>query len=63
MAAQEAQRASFYVERAKQHRQEKIVQAEGEAQAAKLASTFVLFKENIAYYANFDRILIFIIVI
>uniref|UniRef100_A0A914Y2P4 Prohibitin n=1 Tax=Panagrolaimus superbus TaxID=310955 RepID=A0A914Y2P4_9BILA len=36
VAAQEAQRASFYVERAIQSRQEKIVQAEGEAQAAKL---------------------------
>uniref|UniRef100_A0A914W119 Prohibitin n=1 Tax=Plectus sambesii TaxID=2011161 RepID=A0A914W119_9BILA len=36
VAAQEAQRASFYVERAKQHRQEKIVQAEGEAEAAKM---------------------------
>uniref|UniRef100_A0AC34RDX3 Prohibitin n=1 Tax=Panagrolaimus sp. JU765 TaxID=591449 RepID=A0AC34RDX3_9BILA len=36
VAAQEAQRASFYVERAIQQRQEKIVQAEGEAQAAKL---------------------------
>jgi len=36
VAAQEAQRASFYVERAIQSRQEKIVQAEGEAQSAKL---------------------------
>ncbi|KFD65560.1 hypothetical protein M514_05939 [Trichuris suis] len=36
VAAQEAQRAAFYVERAKQERQQKIVQAEGEAQAAKL---------------------------
>lgn len=36
VAAQEAQRASFLVERAIQQRQEKIVQAEGEAQAAKL---------------------------
>ncbi|VDM95294.1 unnamed protein product [Thelazia callipaeda] len=36
VAAQEAQRASFLVERAKQQRQEKIVQAEGEAQSAKL---------------------------
>ena len=41
VAAQEAQRASFYVERAIQQRQEKIVQAEGEAQAAKLVSKFV----------------------
>jgi len=36
VAAQEAQRATFLVEKAIQHRQEKIVQAEGEAQAAKL---------------------------
>jgi len=36
VAAQEAQRASFYVEKAIQQRQEKIVQAEGEAEAAKL---------------------------
>uniref|UniRef100_A0A1I7YUR6 Prohibitin n=1 Tax=Steinernema glaseri TaxID=37863 RepID=A0A1I7YUR6_9BILA len=36
VAAQEAQRASFYVEKARQQRQEKIVQAEGEAEAAKL---------------------------
>ena len=38
VAAQEAQRASFLVERAIQQRQEKIVQAEGEAQAAKLVN-------------------------
>jgi len=36
VAAQEAQRASFMVEKAIQQRQEKIVQAEGEAQSAKL---------------------------
>ncbi|KAK5966142.1 Mitochondrial prohibitin complex protein 2, partial [Trichostrongylus colubriformis] len=36
VAAQEAQRASFLVERAKQQRQEKIVQAEGEAASAKM---------------------------
>uniref|UniRef100_A0A0N4Z925 Prohibitin n=1 Tax=Parastrongyloides trichosuri TaxID=131310 RepID=A0A0N4Z925_PARTI len=36
VAAQEAQRATFLVEKAVQSRQEKIVQAEGEAQAAKL---------------------------
>ena len=38
MAQQEAQRAQFYVERAKQEKQQKIVQADGEAQAAKLIS-------------------------
>lgn len=36
VAAQEAQRATFLVEKAKQVKQEKIVQAEGEAQSAKL---------------------------
>nr|XP_011427916.2 prohibitin-2 [Crassostrea gigas] len=36
VAQQEAQRAQFYVERAKQEKQQKIVQADGEAQAAKL---------------------------
>jgi len=36
VAAQEAQRAQFYVERAKQERLQKIVQAEGEASAAKM---------------------------
>jgi prohibitin 2 len=36
IAQQEAQRATFVVEQAKQERQEKIVKAEGEAQAAKL---------------------------
>lgn len=34
VAQQEAQRAAFFVERAKQERQQKIVQAEGEAEAA-----------------------------
>ncbi|KAF2345492.1 Band 7 domain, partial [Trinorchestia longiramus] len=36
VAQQEAQRASFVVERALQERQQKIVQAEGEAEAAKM---------------------------
>lgn len=36
VAQQEAQRAVFLVERAKQERQQKIVQAEGEAESAKL---------------------------
>jgi len=36
VAQQEAQRAAFVVERAKQEKQQKIVQAEGEAEAAKL---------------------------
>ncbi|PAA81410.1 hypothetical protein BOX15_Mlig024283g1 [Macrostomum lignano] len=36
IAQQEAQRAQFYVERARQERQQKVVQAEGEAEAARL---------------------------
>ncbi|XP_056630744.1 prohibitin-2 [Diorhabda sublineata] len=36
VAQQEAQRAAFVVEKAKQERQQKIVQAEGEAEAAKM---------------------------
>lgn len=36
VAQQEAQRAFFEVEKAKQERQRKIVQAEGEAEAAKM---------------------------
>lgn len=42
VAQQEAQRAVFVVERAKQERQQKILQAEGEAQAAKMISFFYL---------------------
>ena len=42
VAQQEAQRAQFIVEKAEQERQEKVVQAEGEAQAAKMIS-FMLF--------------------
>ncbi|XP_005997418.1 prohibitin-2b [Latimeria chalumnae] len=36
VAQQEAQRAQFYVERAKQEQKQKIIQAEGEAEAAKM---------------------------
>ncbi|XP_624330.3 prohibitin-2 [Apis mellifera] len=36
VAQQEAQRAAFFVEKAKQEKQQKIVQAEGEAEAAKM---------------------------
>lgn len=38
IAQQEAQRAQYIVDKAKQERQQKIVQAEGEATAAKLVS-------------------------
>ena len=37
-AQQEAQRAQFVVERAIQEKQEKIVRAEGEAEAARMIS-------------------------
>lgn len=37
-AQQEAQRAQFYVEQARQEKQGKVVQAEGEAEAAKMIS-------------------------
>ncbi|XP_002015755.2 prohibitin-2 isoform X1 [Drosophila persimilis] len=40
VAQQEAQRAVFFVERAKQEKQQKIVQAEGEAEAAKMISFY-----------------------
>jgi prohibitin 2 len=40
VAYQEAQRAAFFVERAKQERAQKIVQAEGEALAAKMVKFF-----------------------
>lgn len=38
LAQQEAQRAQFYVEKAKQDQRQKIIQAEGEAEAAKMVS-------------------------
>lgn len=37
-AQQEAQRAQFYVEQARQEKQEKVVRAEGEAEAARMIS-------------------------
>lgn len=40
VAQQEAQRAAFFVERAIQEKQQKIVQAEGEAEAAHMISFF-----------------------
>ncbi|KAK7482507.1 hypothetical protein BaRGS_00026218 [Batillaria attramentaria] len=41
VAQQEAQRAQFVVEKAKQEKQQKVVQAEGEAEAAKLVGQAV----------------------
>ncbi|NXG48273.1 PHB2 protein, partial [Psilopogon haemacephalus] len=43
VAQQEAQRAQFLVEKAKQEQKQKIVQAEGEATAAKMISCFGTF--------------------
>lgn len=47
VAQQEAQRAQFIVEKAKQERQQKVVQAEGEAQAASLIGEAI--KQNPGY--------------
>lgn len=52
VAQQEAQRAAFFVERAVQEKQQKIVQAEGEAEAAKMIS-FSKFNNFIAQ--RFER--------
>ncbi len=46
VAQQEAQRAAFTVEQAKQERQQKIVQAEGEAEAAHMIS----FSNTLNFY-------------
>lgn len=43
VAQQEAQRAQFFVEKSKQERQEKMVRAEGEAQAALMISSSLSF--------------------
>lgn len=48
VAQQEAQRAAFFVERAVQEKQQKIVQAEGEAEAAKMIS----FTNDNKFYFN-----------
>lgn len=47
VAQQEAQRAQFIVEKAKQEKQQKIVQAEGEASAAKMIGEAI--RENPGY--------------
>lgn len=49
VAQQEAQRAAFYVERAVQEKQQKIVQAEGEAEAAKMISFFTTTKIDVFF--------------
>ena len=48
VAQQEAQRAQFVVERAKQERQEKVVRAEGEAEAASMIS-FLVDDESVPF--------------
>lgn len=45
-AQQEAQRAQFYVEKAKQDQRQKIIQAEGEAQAAKMVSCVISYSRS-----------------
>ncbi|KAK3912943.1 Prohibitin-2 [Frankliniella fusca] len=47
VAQQEAQRAAFVVERAKQEKQQKIVQAEGEAEAAKMISFTSYYSDSL----------------
>jgi prohibitin 2 len=51
VAQQEAQRAVFTVEQAKQERQQKIVLAEGDAESAKLVRIFQIIN---AIWLNFD---------
>lgn len=53
-AQQEAQRATFVVERAKQERQEKVVRAEGESQAAKMISTKYMYINQHNVYKHVD---------
>ena len=52
MAQQEAQRAAFFVEKAYQERQQKIVQAEGEAEAAKMISFSTPFTNEFKHRAS-----------
>ncbi|KFQ11720.1 Prohibitin-2, partial [Haliaeetus albicilla] len=51
VAQQEAQRAQFLVEKAKQEQKQKIVQAEGEATAAKMISCFGRFCFSLTFAA------------
>jgi len=52
IAQQEAQRAQYVVDKAKQERQQKIVQAEGEAAAAKLVS-FEYYLDSLMFMLHF----------
>lgn len=58
VAQQEAQRAVFFVERAKQEKQQKIVQAEGEAEAAKMISFSKLLRNSHFSFAASNLILL-----
>lgn len=49
VAQQEAQRAQFLVEQSKQEKQQKIVQAEGEAEAARMISFSLLLDQSIVF--------------
>lgn len=51
-AQQEAQRAQFYVEKAKQDQKQKIIQAEGEAQAAKMVNFYSLLVELVQFHLH-----------
>lgn len=51
-AQQEAQRAQFYVEKAKQDQRQKIIQAEGEAQAAKMVSLLLATVQLVHFHRN-----------
>ncbi|CAG2209531.1 PHB2 [Mytilus edulis] len=55
VAQQEAQRAQFVVEKAKQERQQKVVQASGEAEAAKLISFIII---NLLCHMVLSRLLL-----
>ena len=46
VAQQEAQRAQFIVEKAKQERQQKVVQSEGEAAAAKMVRNYRQYSDT-----------------
>ncbi len=60
VAQQEAQRAVFTVEQAKQERQQKIVLAEGDAESAKLVNIISIIKKN--NHGNFPFRLVMLLV-
>uniref|UniRef100_A0A8B9C583 Prohibitin n=1 Tax=Anser brachyrhynchus TaxID=132585 RepID=A0A8B9C583_9AVES len=58
VAQQEAQRAQFLVEKAKQEQKQKIVQAEGEATAAKMISCFGIAGSQNRVYLTADNLVL-----